>query len=175
MGGGAWSAVAAGVTVDSLVIRQAEDTDIPEIVRIERNSFADPWSADSFRGSLEHERVWFLVAEECHDRLAGQERADHVLLGYVVALVMADEAEIANLAVAPAGRRRGIGGLLLDRVVTDAVQAGVRTLYLDVRESNFAARALYDSRSFLQAGRRRGYYRHPVEDALLLKRYLVAT
>ena len=79
------------------------------------------------------------------------------------------------LAVAPVARRRGIGGLLLDEVVAGATRAGVRSLYLEVRESNSAARALYESRRFLPVGRRRGYYQRPPEDALLLRRDLAPT
>ena len=94
------------------------------------------------------------------------------LIGYVLALIAADEAEIADLAVTPAARRRGVGGLLLDRVSRAAADRGVRVLYLEVRESNVAARRLYESRSFLPVGRRRGYYRHPPEDALVLRRDL---
>ena len=160
------------MTLDSIMIRRAREADIPEIAVIERDSFADPWSAGSFVDSLKHTGMWFLVAERPRDRSATEEHADHGLLGYVVALVMADEAEIANLAVVPTGRRCGIGGLLLDRIIDDTGRAGVRSLYLDVRESNSAARALYESRSFLRVGCRREYYRNPVEDALLLKRDL---
>jgi ribosomal-protein-alanine N-acetyltransferase len=151
--------------LDGVSVRLAVEQDIPEIVEIERVSFADPWSADSFVGSLDHFRMCFLVAEA--DMNGGP-----ALLGYVITLLLSEEAEVANLAVAPAGRRRGVGGLLLDRAVAESAGKGVNTVYLEVRESNVAARALYDSRSFQQVGRRKGYYRHPVEDALLLRRDL---
>ena len=59
--------------------------------------------------------------------------------------------------------------------MAELVQAGVRSLYLEVRESNSAARALYAALGFQQVGRRRGYYQHPSEDALLLKRDLAST
>jgi ribosomal-protein-alanine acetyltransferase len=133
--------------------------DLDAVVAIECASFADPWTAESFVSVLGLPHMRFLVAEE------GDE-----LLGYVVAMVVADEGEIADLAVAPAARRRGIGGLLLDRVAGDAAQRGTRSLYLEVRESNSGARALYESRGFVAVGRRRGYYQHPREDALLLRR-----
>jgi ribosomal-protein-alanine N-acetyltransferase len=163
------------VTNDTLVIRPAEQTDLPEIVRIERASFADPWSIESFLTSLELERMRFLVAEDRRDGDGDGEVGDSILLGYVIALVLTDEAEVADLAVATGFRRRGIGGLLLDRVADELPQRGVRSLYLEVRESNVAARALYASRSFVQVGRRKGYYRNPSEDALLLMRDLVPT
>jgi len=169
VGGGAWSAAPAWVSDASLTIRRARISDLEAVVGIERDSFADPWSRESFESSLALDRIRFLVAVEANESSQG---GGETILGYVVALLLFDEAEIADLAVAPSARRRGIGGLLMDRASADAAKAGVRSVYLEVRESNSAARALYESRSFLAVGRRRGYYQHPSEDALLLKREL---
>jgi ribosomal-protein-alanine N-acetyltransferase len=83
-----------------------------------------------------------------------------------------DEGELANLAVAPELRSRGIGRLLLDAILQNATTRGVRQLYLEVRESNVAARGLYLGRGFEQVGRRKRYYRSPTEDALILRRAL---
>lgn len=156
----------------ALTIRPCTPRDLERIAAIERVSFSDPWSFETFSAALALRHLRFLVAEEA---TAPRERgggAEPALVGYVVALVMADEGEIADVAVAPAARRRGIARALLERVATDAMQAGVRALYLEVRESNAAARALYESLGFETVGRRRGYYHHPVEDALLLRRGL---
>ena len=150
----------------SLLLRQAGEGDLDQVVQIERESFGDPWSRESFRSSLASDRMRFLVAEEVRDGEAGERG----LAGYVIALLLFDEAEIANIAVSAHARRRGIGGLLLDQAVAEAAERGVGAVYLEVRESNTGARALYESRSFAQVGRRRGYYRHPTEDALLLRR-----
>ena len=177
MGGGSWEAAPAGVTDRQVVTRAVRPQDLGAVVEIEQACFADPWSPESVESSIEPQRLRFLVAEEVDENLAitthpsGEPR----ILGYVVALLLFDEAEIANLAVAPSARRRGIGGLLLDRMSADLIGGGVQSLYLDVRESNAGARALYASRSFQEVGRRRGYYRHPTEDALLLKRNLELT
>ena len=160
------------------MIRRAEKDDISRIVQIEGESFADPWAAESFESSLVLDRMQFFVAEELLADDAGGGggtggmSGGASLIGYVLALIAADEGEIADLAVTPAARRRGVGGLLLDRVTRAAADRGVRVLYLEVRESNVAARRLYESRSFLPVGRRRGYYRHPSEDALVLRRDL---
>ena len=160
------------------MIRRAEKDDISRIVQIEGESFADPWAAESFESSLVLDRMQFFVAEELLADDAGGGggtggmSGGASLIGYVLALIAADEGEIADLAVTPAARRRGVGGLLLDRVSRAAADRGVRVLYLEVRESNVAARRLYESRSFLPVGRRRGYYRHPSEDALVLRRDL---
>ncbi len=178
MGGGAWAAAREPVTVsapDTLVIRPCAPTDLERISLIERVSFSDPWTFEAFSAALALRHLRFLVAEEPSSGGRGGGTGEGGLVGYVVALVMADEGEIADVAVAPAARRRGIARRLLMRVMTDLVQAGVRTLYLEVRESNAAARALYGSLGFEQVGRRRGYYQHPSEDALLLRRHLGST
>ena len=172
MGGGASAAAPAWVSGSPTIVRLARESDLGAVLQIERDSFADPWSRESFASSLGLDRMRFLVAEDADPEPNGGRDGGDAILGYVVALFMLDEAEIADLAVAPRARRRGIGGLLLDGAAKEAARAGVRSLYLEVRESNSAARALYASRSFAQVGRRRGYYQHPPEDALLLKRDL---
>ena len=154
---------------DTLTIRRCVPTDLEGVAAIERASFSDPWSFETFSAALSLRHLRFLVAEECAG--AGEPR----LVGYVVALVMADEGEIADIAVSPPMRRRGIARVLLERVAVDAMEVGVRSLYLEVRESNGAARALYESLGFAPVGRRRGYYQHPSEDALLLRRDLAPT
>ena len=172
MGGGAWPAASSRVSDGAPVIRQARASDLEAILGIERDSFADPWSRESFESSLALDRMRFLVAEEGGAGTRNGEGGAETILGYVLTLLLLEEAEIADLAVAPVARRRGIGGMLLDRVAADVADAGVRSLYLEVRESNSAARALYTSRCFLPVGRRRGYYQRPPEDALLFKRDL---
>lgn len=118
--------------------------------------FADPWSTQDFRDCVSF--ATFLVAE----------RGDEVL-GYVVALAAADEGEILNLAVAETGRRRGLGRALVRAMLDALAQRGVRQVYLEVRESNAPARALYEAFGFKDVGRRRAYYRRPVEDAIVLR------
>lgn len=156
-----------GVVNRTPTVRRAGDPDVAAVAAIESVSFSDPWTTEAFVSALDLGHMRFFVAEEGGADAGG---GDAVLLGYVVALVVADEGEIADLAVAPEARRRGIGGLLLDRVAAEAEELGIRSLYLEVRESNVAARALYQSRGFTAVGRRRGYYQHPTEDALLLRR-----
>ncbi len=161
------------MTNTSLLTRRASAADIDAVLRIERESFVDPWSRASFEAALDEQRMRFLVVDETGDaEMTGAVDPAARLVGYVVALLLIEEAEVANIAVVPRVRGQGIGGRLLDQVTADAADLGVQSLYLEVRESNIAARALYDSRLFTQVGRRRGYYRHPVEDALVLRRDL---
>ena len=163
------------MTGDAIHIRPARESDLTAVLGIERDSFGDPWSRESFETSLSVQHFQFLVAEQGGADRPGGGNGDAAILGYLVALLLLDEAEIADIAVAPAGRRRGVGGRLLDRAVADIAQGGAQSLYLEVRESNSAARALYESRGFLLIGRRRAYYRDPAEDALVMKRDLGQT
>lgn len=152
------------------MIREAKDEDLAGVIAIERASFSDPWSAESFETSLTLERFRFLVAEA-----TGREQSSSGaprLAGYVIALLLGTEGEVADLAVDPEMRGLGVGARLLDAVLDRAMSDGVRTFYLEVRESNASARRLYDSRSFVVVGRRRGYYQQPPEDALVLRRDL---
>jgi ribosomal-protein-alanine N-acetyltransferase len=90
------------------------------------------------------------------------------LAGAVASREVAGEAEILNLAVGAAWRRRGIGGHLMDTALEVARASGVGRVFLEVRESNAAARAFYERLGFAQEGCRRSYYSDPPEDALLL-------
>jgi ribosomal-protein-alanine acetyltransferase len=94
------------------------------------------------------------------------------VVGVVAARVVSDEAEILNLAIVPAWRRQGIGQQLVDTAINAARAEGVQSVFLEVRESNGAARAFYAGLEFTQVGRRRSYYREPTEDALVLSRAL---
>jgi ribosomal-protein-alanine N-acetyltransferase len=123
---------------------------------IEQAAFSDPWSARDFRECVVSDVV-FLVA------------AAPGVVGYVVAQDAADEGEILNLAVAPARYRDGIGRALVEAALTALAERGAERVFLEVRESNAAARALYAALRFQEVGRRTRYYRRPVEDAIILR------
>ncbi len=144
-----------------MTIAPAVRADLPAVADIERRSFSDPWSVAAFEGMIGRREVYFAV---------WREDAGAPVLGYVVAIFAGDEGEIGNLAVAEAGRGRGIGAELVGAAVGEAERRGTAELFLEVRESNAAARRLYGARAFEEVGRRRGYYRRPVEDALILRR-----
>lgn len=177
MGGGARAAaprrLSAAVhatrhSAATVVIRPAEESDLPAIAEIERRSFSDPWSLRAFGAALARPEVHFTVAQASEGGVAR-------VAGYLVAWFVVDEAEIGNVAVAEEFRGRGVGAALLDGMLAAAGRASVRDVYLEVRESNAAARALYASRGFTPVGRRRRYYRDPVEDALVLNRALAGS
>ena len=148
------------VVTAAIRVRPAEERDIPQVHEIEVASFADPWAVEGFRDSLNSPRTRVEVADDGNGRVFGDS----------VAWYVADEAEIANLAVRPEARGRGIGGRLLRSILDAAAEMGASRVFLEVRESNAAARELYDSEGFTVVGRRKQYYRRPVEDALIMRR-----
>ncbi len=161
MGGITRTCAPAGMTVSSTVrVRPATLIDVAVMAEIEVVAFSDPWPASAFRDLLSASHARITVAVDAHD----------LAVGYCVVLQAADEAEIANIAVAQARRAQGIAGRLLDLALKEASISGVTTVYLEVRLSNTSARALYLSRGFRQVGRRAAYYRFPTEDALVLRR-----
>lgn len=142
-----------------MVVRRATYSDLAEVAVLEQRCYSDPWPGSAFASLPENANVTFLVARD----------VDGALAGYAVAWHVLNEAELANLAVEPRVRRHGVGRVLLDAALADAATREVDRVFLEVRESNEAARRLYASRGFAEVGRRRRYYRSPVEDALVLK------
>ena len=139
-------------------IRPVTETDLVDVAALERRCFPDPWSMESFRAFVGS--VAFLAEDSTG------------VLGYVFAHFAVDVAEILNVAVASEARRRGIGTRLVEEACAALVRHGVETVFLEVRESNVAAQTLYRGIGFSLVGRRRAYYRHPLEDALVLARLL---
>jgi ribosomal-protein-alanine N-acetyltransferase len=143
--------------------------DLPAIVALERASYTHPWSESGLRQAIaDPRRFRTLVLRDA----AHRHDADLGLRGYCIAQQVADELHIHNVAVAPALRRRGLARRLLSQLLDEARAHGVRVALLEVRESNAAARALYESLGFDAVGHRRGYYASPAEDALLLQKTL---
>ena len=147
---------------EALVIRPAVRDDLDAILAIERAVFTDPWAPSSFASEFGDPCGWFRVG--CDG--AGTVRA------FALSRFVADQGELMNIAVAPAWRGRGEGGRLLDDAVAAAVAAGCEAMWLEVRASNAGAQALYAGRGFALVGKRRGYYRKPVEDAWVYRRTL---
>ena len=84
---------------------------------------------------------------------------------------MLDEGDIGNVAVAPDSRRRGSGAALLKALFAESERRGAAVLQLEVRESNFAARRLYEKNGFEIVGKRKNYYEKPAEDAILMSKF----
>ena len=144
-------------------VRPATHRDVAAAAELEQRCFSDPWSEAAIADSFEAPGMRGLVAIHPDG-----------LRGYVIARAIAGEAEILNLAVAPEVRGRGLGGRLLDAMLDLLRRSAVREVFLEVRRGNAPAHALYRSRGFEVVGRRANYYRHPVEDALVLRLALEA-
>lgn len=133
---------------------------LDEVASLERVCFSDPWSRNLLSEALKNDLSAYLVALDDAGRVAG----------YAGLTVVLDEGSIDNIAVRPDCRRRGVAAQLL-QVFLDFAQANALAfLTLEVRASNYAAIALYGSRGFRAVGRRKNYYEHPVEDALIMTR-----
>lgn len=87
--------------------------------------------------------------------------------GFLAGRVLDEEWEIENIVVADEWRRKSFGSTLVNEFLTRARQNGAANIYLEVRESNVAARSLYEKCKFAETGRRKNYYRNPDEDAIL--------
>jgi ribosomal-protein-alanine N-acetyltransferase len=143
-------------------IRRATVADAAVLAGIERECFADPWSLAGITEMVQFETMFAFVAENEADAA-----------GYVMARITGEEGEILNLAVLPTMRGVGLGRGLLETALTALSNAGAREAYLEVRESNAQAIALYRAHGFRPVGLRPHYYRSPPEDALVLRVDLV--
>ena len=138
-----------------VTIRSAVLDDVPALVAIERSAAsAAHWTDEEYARSMESGIVF--VSEE-----------EKKISGFVCAKIIAGDWELENVVVDEQNRRRGIGDALLEEFLRSAKREAGRAVWLEVRESNHPARSLYEKHGFRETGRRRGYYRDPVEDAVL--------
>ncbi len=141
-----------------LEIRVLGPEHLDSVYEIELLSFSHPWSRESYHyelleNGLAHYYGCF-VREE--------------LVAFAGIWLVLDEGHIANVAVRPEYRGQGLGKLLMQRVIADCLAQGISWITLEVRESNQQARRLYQRLGFGLAGRRKGYYTLPNEDALVM-------
>ena len=138
-------------------IRKMTLADIPAAAGLEKLCFPDPWSAKGLRDTLREDRACFLAAEK-----------EGTLCGYLNATWVLDECSLNRICVQPSCRRSGIASALLAELKAFCRQNGIGSIYLEVRESNAAARALYRAEGFAELGRRPRFYTSPEEDAVLM-------
>lgn len=139
-----------------------EVADVAKVVEIEKKLFPQPWSRQSFLDLKKDPHFWLWVA-----------KANWEVVGYLVAQVIQEEAEIHNIAVDPAKQRQKVGSFLLKEFLNKAQSSGVQIVFLMVRASNIPARNFYESLGFSLQNRRKNYYSAPdKEDALILTKAL---
>jgi ribosomal-protein-alanine N-acetyltransferase len=136
-----------------------DTADLDEVVAIERKIYEYPWTPGNFRDSMR-------AGYQC--RVCRNELGE--LIAYGVLMMGYEEAHLLNLSVSAACQRRGYGGWLLEHFFKLARQHQAKLMFLEVRPSNLAARALYEHKGFKQVGLRRGYYpsARGREDALVM-------
>lgn len=128
-----------------------------QIIAIEKKSFPSPWSARGFEVETEKDisNLWALVKEDN-------------IIGYICFWLLDTEIHIINFAVKTEERKKGIGTILLRKIIDTGVSRGVQTVWLEVRPSNLPARAIYKKFGFIEAGKRVGYYSETGEDAIIM-------
>lgn len=131
--------------------------DISQVAEIERQIFSIPWSEKAFKDSMESDNTIYIVAKE-----------DNNVTGYAGMYLSFEEGNITNVAVNPSSRRKGIGEKIVRDILNRAYEKGVRDVFLEVRETNSAAIALYEKIGFKEEGIRKNFYEKPKENALIM-------
>ena len=143
------------------MVRRARWDELPAILLLEKETpHAAHWFEEAYQAAFQPgapDRI-FLVSEENAE-----------LQGFVIARLSSAECELENIVVTPPHRRRGIGSRLLQAVISAASERTAKSILLEVRESNLQAAGFYSSLGFKESGRRKSYYRNPVEDAILYR------
>jgi len=147
------------VTKLDIQTRRARLADTSTMVALERQSPTAAHGAESFYLGL--------FADGAVARISLVAEEDGVLRGFLIARITGDECELENVVVAEASQRRGVGSKLIRALIVAARDRNVARIFLEVRESNAAARALYEKCGFAIHGRRKSYYTAPAEDAAL--------
>lgn len=145
------------IPVRNLKITNMNADTVKAVEKLERLCFASPWSLDSLITELSNPLAVFLTAG-----------VDGEIIGYAGMHHVVDEGYVTNVAVLPDYRGRGIARALVGELLEYGKRNGLCIITLEVRESNMAARNLYESLNFETVGRRRGFYTHPTEDAILM-------
>lgn len=140
----------------AVALRRARPGDLAAITSIEAASFRRPWRPETFASLFDRSNAHVLVAT-----------LDGTVAGYAVLVVRAGDTELANLAVDPGRRRRGVASALLRGCLEILRDRGEPRVLLAARASNEEAAGLYAAFGFRELGRHPAYYRDPTEDAVI--------
>ena len=143
----------------NITITRMTDDDVSEIAELEKKCFAVPWSEKSFLSACTTPENIYLVC------LAGEEVA-----GYCGLWSVLGEGNITNMAVAEKYRRNGVAEALMKEMEERGRQKDVTIFFLEVRESNDAARRLYEKMGYEQIGVRKNFYEKPAENAIIMSK-----
>ncbi len=140
------------------------EEDLPYVIEIENISYPNPWQLSSFKGEVENRPIsnpYVIIY-----------RPLEKVIGYIIYWHMRNEVQISNIAISPDYRQLGVGEGVLRNVLLEICHKGVEFVFLEVRPSNLAARRLYEKLGFTILGLRKGYYRSPSEDAIVMGKSL---
>lgn len=144
-------------------VRKAKCADIMAIKAIEDHCFLVPWHIKSLQtficGTKTH---------VCYVAVDSENRGE--IVGYIAAINTGIEAEVANIAVLPSYRNKGVGGAMVSYLIHQLMDKGVDSVFLEVRPSNISAIRLYEKNLFRCCGNRKNYYQEPIEDAWIMRR-----
>ena len=143
---------------EGVTLRPMRSEDVDIVVEIERATFSSPWRSDTFESLLDRPGVVLLVLDHPTEGV----------IGYAVLWCILDQGELANVALIPSSRGRGLGRFLIGRVLEVARERGVERLFLEVRASNERAAEIYRGFGFSEVGVRSAYYDNPREDARIM-------
>lgn len=139
------------------MVREMREEDVLSVSKAEEICFTDPWSINSIKEGLNSSLDTWLVLS-----------VDERIVGYCVFRVIAGEGELLRIALLPGFRGRGLAKKLMDQVVEYSRKRSVKTMFLEVRESNEIARNLYKSYGFSEESIRKNYYHNPSENAVIM-------
>jgi ribosomal-protein-alanine N-acetyltransferase len=140
------------------------EEDLPFVIEIENVCYPNPWKLSSFKGEIDNRPIsnpYVIIY-----------RPLEKIIGYIIYWHIRDEVQISNIAISPDFRQLGVGEGVFRKVLQEIRHKGVEFVFLEVRPSNLAARRLYEKLGFTILGLRKGYYRNPSEDAIVMGKSL---
>lgn len=139
--------------------RYATIEDVEQIAAIEEASMPNPWKVPSYIEAINSDHAFIIVVMD------GKKVA-----GFSVFYLTPPEAELPDIVVEKSYRGQGLGKQLLEYAAIELTSKNIDTLFLEVRESNAPARALYTKMGFEEIGKRKYFYSNPVEDAICMRK-----
>jgi len=157
-----------------ITVSHPAETDIPSILEIEHDSQPEPWTGRAFQEEISRAGSYLLAAwvRTLSEPSGGGPSGE--IAGYICFWSVQEEIQILNIAVRKALRRRGIARRLIEQAIRAGLEQHARIVSLEVRESNLAARKLYESCGFRVVGERPNYYGIQKESAILMELELVS-
>ena len=149
--------------METIVLCPLTLEDCEDVARIAKESLPEHWSLAGIQDTLKYDNnIYYVARDKESDRI----------LGFAGIMIIADEAELLNIAISKQYRAKGIGQLLMEQLLEEATNAGAKRLLLEVRESNQVAKDFYRKNAFSVIGERKNYYSNPMESAIIMEKWL---